>query len=81
MCDCIEKAEKLIREKVGDPEACIHVTFAIQDLAQKPAGMHAVYREKKKDGQFKERESRIGIVPTYCPFCGINYDTKESSNV
>ncbi len=74
MCDCLEKTRLLIVEKTGDPDAYIDVTYNFNNLGQKPAGMRAHYREKKKDGSFKERETHIGISPTFCPFCGVKYD-------
>ena len=80
MCNCIETMEKLISEKTGDPDAYLGVSYNPLDLSEKPTGMYAMYREKKKDGTFKERETRIGIVPTYCPFCGKKYDDEASND-
>lgn len=83
LCNCIEDTEKLIIEKTGDPEAYMHVYYALGEKTTiKPAGMHLFYHEKKKDGTFKQSESKIAIVPTFCPFCGKKYeeDTKEQQS-
>lgn len=74
MCNCIEETTKLIIERTGDPNAYIHCSYSFSNLEAKPSGLTACYREKKWDGTFKERESKIGIVPTYCPFCGKKYE-------
>lgn len=75
MCNCIDNINKVIREEYGDPEASLDVGFFFGSsiLEVKPSGLGAHYRKKKKDGTFQERQSAVGITPTFCPFCGKNY--------
>jgi len=79
VCDCIATTEKLIREKTGDPNAWVQTSVSILEKGQEyPSGLMAFYREKRADGRFKLKESRIGIKPTFCPFCGVKYDKGPS---
>jgi hypothetical protein len=87
-CDCIEQVQKELRVKTGDDKAHIGVGFVttkkvidggnrigIDDFVIVPA----FYRERKRDGSLKERESvHYEIRANYCPFCGIKAHDEEN---
>lgn len=83
MCNCIEDFNKVIREKSGDPEGGIKVSYVINTETGKLSGsasMYCQYRDKKKDGTFtKPHDHPIG--GNFCPFCGKNYDDNKEAPI
>lgn len=87
-CDCIDQVQREMRIQTGDDKARIGVQFVttkkivnggtrigIEDFVIIPA----FYREKKRDGSLKERESvHYDIRAEYCPFCGIKTGDDEN---
>lgn len=69
--NCIDEFEKDIREKIGDRNAALDITFDMKgDIF--PA-LRYFYRRRKKDGSNEIRQRKGIIIPTYCPFCGVKY--------
>lgn len=81
-CDCREKVEKMIRDKVGDPLAKIRGVIVFKEgSVQFMPTVAILYRKKKKDGTYSKNESEMELSYGYCPFCGkkLYDDEKENS--
>ena len=76
MCNCISEVDKTLADKYDDPDAsvCVGFTFKNGSLDTRPSGLEARYHARKKDGTYSYRESKVSIVPVYCPFCGRKYE-------
>jgi hypothetical protein len=69
-CNCIEEAEKKLRENTGDPEAEMETVFAFTESGIKTfIPIFITYRNKKKDGSFG-KPTKGKIFGAYCPICG-----------
>jgi len=77
MCNCIDEFNKMIRERSGDPEGKVKVSFSINRETGKMSdlpSMYCSYRDKKKDGTFSQKAHEHPISGEFCPFCGKKYD-------
>ena len=76
MCDCLSKVNEAIREDYEDSEAELQTTLIMKvgSIVVYPL-LAASYHKKKKDGSFSKVKSVVGVRPTFCPFCGIRYET------
>jgi hypothetical protein len=76
-CNCIEEFNKLIREKSGDTEGRVKMSYSLNRETGKMSSlpsMYCEYRDKKKDGTFSKPHTHP-IGGEYCPFCVKAYDT------
>lgn len=72
-CDCIEKAEHILSEKVGVP---VVIETSLYDDGTERVSLHASYKKPMKDSN-RSKDYRIDIHPKYCPICGKPYNKAE----
>ena len=73
-CKCLSEVNEKLREGYDDEKAEIVTILCLSGnhLDAYP-GLTAKYRPKKKDGTFG-KEKTVSIRPSFCPFCGKNYE-------
>lgn len=69
-CDCIMK----INEKIRDHNTRIQVQFSTNSQSQDVICTPCIGTEKIDQ---KVRKRAMGVVPTFCPFCGVKYRANE----
>ena len=68
MCNCIEEVNKALVDKGMNTELEIPISFS-------PKGLYAnrvLIATKKADKN--KREKPIHVTPSFCPFCGEEYE-------
>ena len=75
-CNCLEKIDAQLRILTKDDKAQLNCVTFFDGSPSKPY-MEYTYREKKKDGSFKNFKKSGTMVPTHCPFCGKAYDEEK----
>ena len=73
-CECLTKVLEQVKEKTGDPEGTISMVFFMSGEAR--PRIPYTYRKKKKSGEFHSKETEASMIPSYCPWCGVKYETK-----
>ena len=82
MCDCIEKVEKMLTDKMREqnPNAEIVEEVCLENKAYMlGTGRYQLY--SPSTGRYLQGKSKRKFAPsmyfTYCPFCGKKYKSKE----
>lgn len=79
-CNCIEKAQELLREDTSDPEARVEAIFSFTEKGIDQCILIGItYRKKKKDDTFG-KPVKGKILGTYCPICGKDLREKEAQH-
>lgn len=72
-CNCLKEVEGKLKKVTGDPEAKIETSLIINEEKNRLETRIPIivsYRQKKKDGELKQKPERSHITAGYCPFCG-----------
>ena len=83
MCDCVSKLDKALQEQTGDPTAHLETVVSVRPMGSGLAmsearpRMTATYRPQKQDGTPGKRERSTVIYPSFCPFCGEEYEPED----
>lgn len=72
-CNCLEDINRALAKEGFNTRVCSHFM-----LDFKTGKAHTVARLETEKADSKKREARKNIIPTYCPFCGKKYPTKET---
>jgi hypothetical protein len=65
-CDCIET----IDAKLANHNSKLEIGFTLRGDGDEPGQVFPALRTEKINKRSRER---MGVVPTYCPFCGTKY--------
>lgn len=87
-CNCLEKSEKLIQEKLTEKNTAKDSSYKIVNGKWERQSFYPVTRlysdyiiestYQKKDGSAsKPKKQSIAILYSYCPFCGIEYPNSK----
>jgi hypothetical protein len=66
MCDCIEKVEEKLSEKMGEPCSLVECGLF--------SGKTFSIIEYKDTSYKKPKTCKVSVQHSYCPFCGNKYD-------
>lgn len=74
-CDCYNRVNTSLKEKLEDPTGTIDAMLTIDDnkLTIRPC-VTFLYHKKNQDGTRQKKQSSMSVAYGFCPFCGKAYE-------
>ena len=76
-CNCIKDIEEKLKAQYGET-ACVNKGYMCDGTIR--AAVEGLYHKTKRNGDHEQKWTEVGLLATYCPFCGKPYEEKKKED-